>query len=54
MPYALTQGFHRALLAGSVFLLVAAVVAVRSPNTRGASSNPTGLDEPESLEGATR
>jgi EmrB/QacA subfamily drug resistance transporter len=54
MPHALTQGFHRALLAGSVFLLVAAVVAVRSPNTRGASSNPTGLDEPESLEGATR
>ncbi|MDX6616221.1 MAG: hypothetical protein QOD60_1312 [Solirubrobacterales bacterium] len=34
-PEALTSGFHRALLAGSIFLLAAAVVAVRSPNTKG-------------------
>jgi EmrB/QacA subfamily drug resistance transporter len=36
--HALTAGFHRALFAGSIFLLVAAVVAVRSPNTRGESA----------------
>src|SRR4029079_14709754 len=35
VPAALTAGFHRALLAGSVFLLAATVVALRSPNTRG-------------------
>jgi EmrB/QacA subfamily drug resistance transporter len=45
-PHALTQGFHRALLAGSAFLLAAALVAVRSPNTRGASSHPAGAAEP--------
>ena len=32
---AMTQGFHRALLAASVFLLAAAVVALRTRNTRG-------------------
>jgi EmrB/QacA subfamily drug resistance transporter len=53
-PHALTQGFHRALLAGSVFLLAAALVAVRSPNTRGVSSQPADLNEPVSLEGAQR
>jgi predicted MFS family arabinose efflux permease len=53
-PHAQTEGFHRALLAGSVFLLAAAVVAVRSPNTRGASGQPTGPDESVSLEGAHR
>ena len=35
LPDAMTQGFHRALLAASVFLLVAAVVALRTRNTRG-------------------
>jgi hypothetical protein len=34
-PNALTAGFHRALLASSIFLLAAAVIAVRSSNTRG-------------------
>jgi EmrB/QacA subfamily drug resistance transporter len=53
-PHALTQGFHRALLAGSVFLLAAALVAVRSPNTRGERSHPAGLNEPVSLEGVQR
>jgi EmrB/QacA subfamily drug resistance transporter len=52
-PHALTQGFHRALLVGSVFLLAAALFAVRSPNTRGHSSPPATLDEP-ALEGAQR
>ena len=32
---ALTSGFHRALLAGSIFLVVAAVIALRAANTRG-------------------
>jgi MFS family permease len=34
-PAALTAGFHRALLACSIFLLGAALVAVRASNTRG-------------------
>ena len=34
-PDALTSGFHRALLAGSVFLLAAALIASRAINTRG-------------------
>ncbi|MDT4891510.1 MAG: hypothetical protein QOE97_545 [Pseudonocardiales bacterium] len=34
-PHALTSGFHRALLASAIFLLAAAVVAVRASNTRG-------------------
>ena len=34
-PHALTQGFQRALLVGSLFLLAAALFALRSPNTRG-------------------
>jgi hypothetical protein len=34
-PNALTAGFHRALLASSIVLLAAALVAVRAPNTRG-------------------
>jgi MFS family permease len=53
MPHALTQGFHRALLVGSVFLLAAALVAVRSPNTRGESNQAIPLDE-TALEGAQR
>jgi EmrB/QacA subfamily drug resistance transporter len=35
VPLALTSGFHRALLASSIFLLSAAVLALRSNNTRG-------------------
>jgi predicted MFS family arabinose efflux permease len=35
-PDALTSGFHRALAAASIFLLAAAVFAMRSTNTRGA------------------
>jgi hypothetical protein len=35
VPDALTSGFQRALLASSIFLLVAAVVGLRVANTRG-------------------
>ena len=34
-PDALTSGFQRALIASSIFLVAAAVVALRAPNTRG-------------------
>jgi EmrB/QacA subfamily drug resistance transporter len=34
-PEALTAGFQRALLAGSIFILAAAVIALRATNTRG-------------------
>jgi EmrB/QacA subfamily drug resistance transporter len=54
VPQALTSGFHRALLAGSVFLLAAALVAVRSPNTRGESTHPASHDEAATPEGANR
>jgi hypothetical protein len=35
-PAALTSGFHTALLAGSIFLLAAALIASRTTNTDGA------------------
>ena len=37
---ALTSGFQRALLAASIFLAVAAVIALRATNTRGEESAP--------------
>ncbi len=40
VPDAQTAGYHRALLASSVFLLAAAVLAVRAPNTRGETDSP--------------
>jgi EmrB/QacA subfamily drug resistance transporter len=39
-PHALTAGFHRALLASSIFLLAAAALAVRASNTRGEAEPP--------------
>ncbi|MFC9557382.1 MFS transporter [Rhodococcus sp. NPDC056960] len=35
VPEALTSGFERALLAGSIFLVAAALIALRTGNTRG-------------------
>jgi MFS family permease len=35
LPDALTSGFHRALLACSIFLVAAAVIALRATNTKG-------------------
>src|SRR5215217_2140391 len=34
-PDALTSGFHRALLASSIFVLATAIIALRTSNTRG-------------------
>jgi MFS family permease len=39
-PDALTSGFHRALLAGSIFLLAAAIIALRTSNTRVNTPQP--------------
>jgi hypothetical protein len=41
VPDAMTQGFHRALLAASVFLVAAAAVALRTRNTRGEHTEET-------------
>jgi EmrB/QacA subfamily drug resistance transporter len=35
LAHALTSGFQRSLLAGSVFILAAAIIALRATNTRG-------------------
>jgi MFS family permease len=40
VPEALTSGFHRALLASSIFLLAAAFVALRITNTHGEEDHP--------------
>jgi hypothetical protein len=37
---ALTSGFQRALLAGSIFILAAAVIALKATNTRGETPQP--------------
>jgi hypothetical protein len=34
-PDALTSGFHRALFAAAIFVLAAALIALRTKNTRG-------------------
>ena len=45
LPAALTSGFHRALLASSIFLVAAAVIALRATNTKG-EPMPAGEPEP--------
>jgi hypothetical protein len=42
---ALTQGFHRALLASSIFLAGAGVIALRATNTRGEPVQPVEAEE---------
>ena len=37
---ALTAGFQRGLLAGSIFILAAAMIALRATNTRGETPHP--------------
>jgi EmrB/QacA subfamily drug resistance transporter len=44
---ALTSGFHRALLTGSIFLLAAAVIGLRTTNTRGEAPEPRPEARPE-------
>jgi predicted MFS family arabinose efflux permease len=39
-PHALTSGFQRGLLIGSIFVLASAVIALRATNTRGESEQP--------------
>ena len=50
VAHALTAGFQRALLGGSVFLLAAAIIAIKATNTRGEA--PHGSSE--SLPAPTR
>jgi hypothetical protein len=51
-PQALTAGFQRALLAGSLFILASAVIGLRATNTRGeAAPEALGGPHPE-LDGA--
>jgi MFS family permease len=38
--HALTSGFQRALLVGSIFILAAAVIGLRATNTRGDADEP--------------
>jgi EmrB/QacA subfamily drug resistance transporter len=45
VPQALTSGFQRALLAGSIFLVVAAVLGLRTSNARSDAHQPV-ADEP--------
>ncbi|MDQ1541492.1 MAG: hypothetical protein QOH29_2218, partial [Actinomycetota bacterium] len=45
-PDALTSGFHRALLASSIFLAAAAVIALRATNTKGEPMPDIEVDEP--------
>src|SRR6185437_15149880 len=50
---ALTGGFHRALLAGSIFLAAAALIALRAANTRGEpASEISGVAVPEAVPNA--
>jgi EmrB/QacA subfamily drug resistance transporter len=51
LPYAQTAGYQRALLASSIFLLAAALLAVRAPNTRGETAS---LEQSLNPEGAAR
>jgi EmrB/QacA subfamily drug resistance transporter len=51
-PEALTSGFQRALLASSIFLLAAAVVALRVPNTRGEEHEPDADARPQTADGS--
>jgi MFS family permease len=44
---ALTSGFQRALLAGSIFILAAAIIALRATNTRGETPQPVPDAVPE-------
>jgi hypothetical protein len=44
---ALTDGFQRALLAGSIFIFAAAIIALRATNTRDEAPEPVAAALPE-------
>jgi EmrB/QacA subfamily drug resistance transporter len=46
---ALTEGFQRALLAGSIFIFAAAIIALRATNTRDEAPGPVAEAIPEPL-----
>jgi hypothetical protein len=45
--HALTSGFQRALLVGSICVLASAVIALRATNTRGETKEPAIEAEPQ-------
>jgi EmrB/QacA subfamily drug resistance transporter len=47
MSHALTAGFQRALLVGSIFILASAMIALRATNSRGETEEPAIEAEPE-------
>jgi hypothetical protein len=47
VSHALTSGFQRALMIGSIFILAAGVIALRATNTRGETAQPSIEAEPE-------
>jgi EmrB/QacA subfamily drug resistance transporter len=47
VAHALTSGFQRALLVGSIFILASALIALRATNTRGETEEPAIEAEPE-------
>jgi EmrB/QacA subfamily drug resistance transporter len=49
LPHALTAGFHRALLASSIFVVATAIIALRTSNTRGEAQQPVPEPLPEPL-----
>lgn len=47
VSHALTSGFQRASMIGSIFILAAGVIALRARNTRGETAQPSIEAEPE-------
>jgi EmrB/QacA subfamily drug resistance transporter len=52
VPDALTSGFHRALLASSLFVLATAIIALRTSNTRGEAHQAVPEAPPEPADGS--
>jgi predicted MFS family arabinose efflux permease len=50
VPSALTAGFHRALLVGSIFVLATAIIGLRTSNTRGEADQAVSVLVPEPAE----
>src|SRR5207247_9575578 len=51
LPHALTSGFQRALLAGSIFLVAAAVLGLRTSNARGDANQPAAAENGAAVAG---